>query len=93
MNMPRVSMCDAVDCSYNQDRKCHALAITVGEAEPCCDTYFKAQNKGGISENIGGVGACKVQDCRYNKLFECSAGSIQVGIPSGHADCVTYKPR
>ena len=91
--MSKVTLCDATDCSYNRDRKCHALAITVGEVEPCCDTYFQAQGKGGAADMIGGVGACKVQNCVFNKEFECSAGSIKVGIPSGHPDCITFKAR
>ena len=30
--MPKVTGCDATECSYNQQGDCHAMAITIGGA-------------------------------------------------------------
>ncbi|MBN1601282.1 MAG: DUF1540 domain-containing protein [Chitinispirillaceae bacterium] len=83
--------CDAIDCAYNKNRQCHTHAITVGDEEPCCDTFYCARHKGGIQDVIGGVGACKVEDCVYNKSLECTAKSIHIVMNMGHPDCGTYK--
>jgi uncharacterized protein DUF1540 len=95
MQMPKISMCDVNDCSYNLNKQCHALAITVGGPEvcACCDTYLDAAQKGGDAGTIGGVGACKVDSCSFNSSFECSAPGIKVGLIQGHADCTTFNPR
>lgn len=94
ISMPKISKCDVTDCSYNTDRKCHTLAITIGDSScPMCDTFLQAEDKGGDIEVLGGVGACKSSECTFNSAFECSAGSISVGEHSDHADCLTYKPR
>lgn len=94
ISMSKISRCDVTDCSYNIDRKCHTLAITVGDTScPMCDTFLKAASRGGDQEVLGGVGACKASDCRFNSSLECSAPSITVGPHSTHADCTTYKPR
>jgi len=83
--------CDAIECAYNKNRQCHTHAITVGDEEPCCDTFYSAQNKGGIQEVTGHVGACKVDDCVYNKSLECTAQGIHVVMNVDHPDCGTYK--
>lgn len=96
MKMPKVSACNVAECSYNKQKQCHALAITVGGPEDvcaCCDTFLHADKKGGVSDMTGSVGACKVDQCTYNQSFECAAPNIQVGLHEGHADCKTYKPR
>ena len=91
MKMPKISDCQVVDCSYNKAKKCHALAITVGDGQcPMCDTFAKLGKKGGDPEVTGGVGACRAQDCKHNKSLECSANSIHVALHSGHADCTTF---
>jgi hypothetical protein len=94
MSMSKISECDVTNCSYNVDKKCHTLGITVGD-QSCarCDTYFDSGTKGGDLEVSGGVGACKTADCKFNTAFECSALAIKVGRHSGHADCETYTPR
>jgi hypothetical protein len=93
MQMPKVSDCEVLGCSYNTEKKCHALAITVsGMKHAVCDTYFKTTSKGGAPDWIGGVGACKEYDCRFNSSFECSAPNIHVGAHMDHADCKTFAP-
>ena len=96
MQMPKITECQVTQCSYNQNRQCHTMAITVGGPEDqcaCCDTYFDAGQKGGIPDLTGSVGACKANSCEFNRSFECSAPGIQVGMHSGHADCTTFRPR
>ena len=93
MQMPKISGCEVTGCSFNQNRQCHAMAITVGgpEACACCDTYLDAPGKGGVADMTGGVGACKMSGCSFNKAFECGAPSVKVGLHQGHADCTTFK--
>ncbi len=91
--MPKVIDCQATQCVYNKDKRCHTPAITVGDDEPCCDTFFNISNKGGFNDVNGCVGACKVSECLYNKSFECSAPGIHVVVIKNHADCGTFKPR
>ncbi len=92
-NMPKVMKCEATQCIYNKGSQCHTLAITVGDEEPCCDTFKSSQTKGGYQDITGGVGACKVEDCEYNKSFECTAQTIKVIMNGDHPDCGTYEPR
>ncbi len=95
MNMPKVLDCNMTDCSYNKDKICHALAITVGDAAcPACDTYAKMMKKGGAMDTTGSVGACKVENCKLNQSLECTAmNGIHVAQHSGHPDCSTFSPR
>ncbi len=91
MTMPKITGCDASDCAYNIDKKCHALAITVGDSGcAMCDTFIKSGIQGGAPDMTGAVGACKASTCRFNKSLECTAGSIIVGLHSTHADCKTF---
>ncbi|MBD3239093.1 MAG: DUF1540 domain-containing protein [Chitinivibrionales bacterium] len=92
--MPEVLDCEAENCVYNKDAQCHAMAITVGDDEPCCDTFASGGAKAGYSDTIGKVGACKVQSCIYNDSLECSAPQgIRMKLMSNHADCATYQSR
>ncbi|MCE5327584.1 MAG: DUF1540 domain-containing protein [Planctomycetaceae bacterium] len=94
MNMPRVIQCDATDCSFNRERQCHALAVTIGDGDnPQCDTYCHGANKGGDPASIAGVGACKVASCLHNRYLECWAPNINVGMRGGDVDCLTYSKR
>ncbi len=93
MEMPVVDACQVEACAYNTDRRCHALAITIGDAHHAhCDTFFSAPDKGGDPTAIGHVGACKVSDCRHNTQLECQAPNITVGYVENAADCLTYSP-
>ncbi|MBF0298730.1 MAG: DUF1540 domain-containing protein [Oligoflexia bacterium] len=92
MSMSKVSSCEVSECVYNRDKKCHTLAITVGNTtSPSCDTYMKHEKKGGDSDTIGGVGACKTEICQFNKNFECRAESIIVGKQNNNPECKTFK--
>lgn len=95
MSMSKIKACEVSDCSYNRNKECHAMAITVGGPETCacCDTYLHAPKKGGVADMTGGVGACKVDSCKFNTSFECSAPGITVGLHHGHADCKTFASR
>jgi hypothetical protein len=88
---PKILDCSVTDCSYNSNKACHAVAITVGNGScPMCDTYFNSSQKGGAMEITGSVGACKEFDCKFNKSLECSAPGIHVSGHMGHADCATF---
>ncbi len=89
--MPEVIGCEATECLYNSDGKCHTFGITIGDEEPMCDTYKSSKGKGGIEDIMAGVGACHTSSCKYNENYECSANSIIVKMKSGHADCGTYQ--
>ncbi|HAM53453.1 MAG TPA: DUF1540 domain-containing protein [Nitrospiraceae bacterium] len=92
--MPKVLDCEVAGCSYNKNKACHAMAITVGSMRhPQCDTYLNATQQGGVPDTTGGVGACKEDDCRFNRSLECTASGIHVGIHMDHADCKTFAQR
>ncbi len=92
MQMPKIIECEATECAYNQNRQCHALAITVGDgARPQCDTFWRASNKGGDLNIIGGVGACRAVACRFNQSLECTASGIKVGHAGQEIDCLTFQ--
>ncbi len=92
--MPVINECEMINCAYNQQRICHAMAITVGDgACPMCDTFLDQPGKGGVGDMKGGVGACRVTECQFNDSLECSASSIRVANHSSHPDCGTYRHR
>ena len=95
MKMPKVTGCSVENCAYNTEKICHALAITVGDpaGDPACDTFFTAEQHGGVMDTTAGVGACKLAECKFNKDYECSAASISVGMQEGQPDCITYEAR
>jgi hypothetical protein len=94
MTMPKIADCKVAECSYNKNKQCHTLAITVGDGNcPKCDTFTKLGKKGGDPEMIAGVGSCRADNCKYNRSLECTAASIHVGMHSGHADCTTFSPK
>ena len=40
MEMPVITKCTVNNCAYNQEDKCHALAITIGEpSQAQCGTF------------------------------------------------------
>ncbi|MCE5186801.1 MAG: DUF1540 domain-containing protein [Planctomycetaceae bacterium] len=98
MEMPEVQSCDVLECAYNKQRQCHALAITVGDSgKPRCETFWAG--KGGSSESDAGdssktshVGACHTSDCEYNERLQCSAPGIRVGYQNENPNCLTYEP-
>ncbi|MBI4495555.1 MAG: DUF1540 domain-containing protein [Deltaproteobacteria bacterium] len=89
--MPKVLECEVQECSYNKNKVCHAMAITVGGLKhPMCDTFLKSAQKGGVPDMTGGVGACKEDDCKFNRSLECNAPGIHVGTHMDHGDCKTF---
>ncbi|MGE5308713.1 MAG: DUF1540 domain-containing protein [Deltaproteobacteria bacterium] len=95
--MPKVIDCAAVKCAYNKEKRCHAIAITVGgpgDVCPLCDTEMYWRKKAGIPGQEGEVGACHKADCEYNNKLECDAQpGIHMGVHKEHADCETYIKR
>lgn len=94
IEMPLVKKCDVSHCGYNQNKSCHAKAITVGDyANPGCDTFLDSQNHTLEKKRIAGVGACKVSGCVHNVDFECSADNISMGSIGDKINCETFRPR
>ena len=94
MQMPSVYSCDVDECAYNHEKQCHALAITVGDAQgPLCDTFMdkaKAGCEGGDPEHTANVGACHMGNCVHNERLECAAKDIAVGHKGSEIDCLTF---
>ena len=92
--MPEVSHCEAISCAYNIGRKCHALAITVGDiSDHHCDTMCRNSFH---TRQIGkaGVGACKVASCAHNLSLECQADEIRIGMNNmGQAECLSFSEK
>lgn len=94
MQMSQVKECEVERCAYNRGRKCHALAITIGDmTHPHCDTFCGGSASGGDDGSTAGVGACKTGDCQFNRSLECTASSIRVSWCGDEADCVTFRKR
>lgn len=93
MKMPRIIDCSMMDCAYNTDNMCHAIAITVGSATPMCDTYMQRKEKGGAMDMTGSVGACRLENCTFNESLECTADGIRVGMHTDHPECETFNAR
>lgn len=94
MDIATVAECSIINCAYNNERVCHAKAITIGDKEtPHCDTL--CCDLGHVHGNAmhAGVGACKVSTCAYNDDLECGAESITVGMLDSKVRCLTYATR
>lgn len=86
-----VNTCAATECAYNSERKCRALAITVGEPSAAtCATYTPREVKGGTQMTVANVGACKASDCKHNRDLVCTAASVTIGIRDGKVSCESY---
>ena len=86
-----VTNCVLESCSYNINKKCHAISITIGDGDhPACDTFVAGKTKIGITNNMGIVDACKVGKCSYNCSLKCTAKNINVGFHKQHPDCLTF---
>ena len=86
-----VKSCQVSKCAYNQNQKCGAKAITIGDGNsPGCDTFFNFSQHSKRS-GPSGVGACKVISCKHNRDFECVADSIEVGIVNNKINCMTFR--
>jgi hypothetical protein len=91
----KVWFCNATDCSYNAREKCHAVAITIGNAEgtPYCDTRVHGKTKAGVEQAEGLVGACKVDDCIFNEALECVARGVRIKNLENNVECRTFRRR
>ncbi len=92
MDMSRINECKVALCSYNEEKRCRAIAITVGNSSKAlCDTFVNTVKKGGVKGLIGGVGACKSQNCKFNRELECcSDNGIEISTVGGHPHCTTF---
>lgn len=90
LEMPEVTSCDVTACAFNDKKKCHAKAITVGDkTNPGCDTFFAT--KGHTTYKHGaGVGACKVESCQHNKDYFCMRESVSVRQVGSNIVCTEY---
>ncbi len=92
-DLPRVSECTVLGCSYNDHSHCHAAAVTiggeVGDAE--CATFIPLSAKGGLDKVVSHVGACQRAECVHNSALECTASAVRVGPGADAADCLTYE--
>jgi len=92
MDMVRVKSCDASECNYNADEKCHAIAISIGVGrQPVCDNFLKIGEKMGISEIDGIIGACSVENCQFNRMLECGAEEVLLKKNSVHVECYSFR--
>lgn len=106
--VPKVKQCEMTECGFNDDRKCHAAAIQVGDQvgvavaerqgvalqDPKCDTFTRHPGGHfGAGDLLAQVGACKADTCTFNDHLRCTAEGITVGHHESHADCQTYRPR
>ena len=93
MKMPIILDCDMSACSYNDSKKCHAMAITVGQMNHECVTFADLGKKGGVQDMSGSVGACKIDSCKFNDSLECAADAIHILQRQSHAECDTFAAR
>lgn len=94
MEMPKVLRCEIIDCAYNLDNVCHAMAISIGDGvRPTCNTFcqYLMEAKAGDVGCVAQVGACKESDCVHNVCLECQASGIVVGQKEDHPECETFK--
>lgn len=92
-DLPRVSECNALGCSYNDHSHCHAAAVTIGGApgDAECATFIPLGTKGGLDKVVSHVGACQRSECVFNSSLECTASTVRVGPGAESADCLTYQ--
>ena len=94
LEMPVIAKCLVNECAYNDDKNCHARAITVGDSrQPQCDTFMKGSHHVRQIQQIAGIGACKTAICKYNDDLECIADAVQVGMVKNAANCMTFALR
>ena len=90
---PEIAKCEMLDCAFNGNSLCHAIAINVGAEHQQCDTYAVSRQKAGANMVKGGVGACKVTHCAFNRDMLCSAGNIVIKRHETHGDCGRFMER
>jgi hypothetical protein len=86
--------CEMADCSYNINRYCHAISITVGDqGQAICGTFCLSAIRGGRESIVACVGACKVEDCIHNSGLLCRRNHITIGCRDEDFYCLSYKAR
>lgn len=90
---PEIAKCEVEKCSFNKDKGCHAVSISIGGPHQECDTFVKGGKKNANGNNSSNVGICNVPDCGFNNNKLCQADTISVGTHENHADCVTFSKR
>jgi hypothetical protein len=94
MEMSTVAECNFTVCAYNNENRCHAMAINVGGPDgPMCDTFARSSIKCGSTSVAGEVGACRISGCLFNDCLECDAGQIKVRNEGEKPVCGTFKAR
>ena len=87
-----VVTCNSVKCSWNESEECHAPRIEVGSSGPECET-FTIQTISNVAHKTAAVDYCDMSDCGLNRETICLASGITVGNHTGHADCITFRPK
>lgn len=88
-----VLACMVEQCSWWNNRQCHAQQIQVGSSHPSCDTYTTGMQVSQEEISEPPVGTCSVGECKFNRQGqECGAPGITVGHHADHADCDTFVP-
>lgn len=87
-----VVTCTVTECSYNEQEKCCAPQIEVGDQHPQCDTFTTSQAVQAVQQEMSKVGTCHVMQCSFNTQQQCQAPGITVTHHSNHADCTSYRP-
>lgn len=97
VTLSEVSACEALNCTYNTNRRCHAPAITVGSTIgsavhlPVC-VSFLPDDQHFVPLPVAGVGACRVLACAHNCERSCHAGAIKVAVIGDEPTCATFVP-
>ncbi|WP_394550710.1 DUF1540 domain-containing protein [Agromyces sp. MMS24-JH15] len=92
-DLPRVSECSVLGCSYNDHSSCHAAAVTIAgtPGDASCVTFIPLGSKGGLDKVVSHVGACQRAECSHNDHLECTASAVRIGAGGDAADCLTYE--
>lgn len=88
-----VVTCTVMECSYNNEERCCAPQIEVGDQHPQCDTFTTSGASNAMEQEMSRVGTCHVQQCSFNMQQQCDAPGITVTHHTTHADCSSYRPR
>jgi hypothetical protein len=91
IKLPKITFCEMEECAYNNDKRCRAIAVSIGGPEPECITIEKKSKEGGIDTINGGVGACKTRDCMFNKGLICIAKNIEIVKRGSRGYCTSYR--
>lgn len=86
-----VKKCSAKNCAFNEDRKCMAKNIKVGDTVPVCDTYKESGKKQGIANGVASVASCGVKTCVFNRKGKCGAYMVEIKKKNGRAYCAAYE--